>query len=281
MEALRNLLTAYAYNICGSYEEARDIVQDVYLQFMVMDTSFIENKEAYLKRMVINLSVNRKKVMQKQLKTYPGEWLPEPIATEGADTALNRKEILSYSLMVLLEKLNPSQRAVFILKEAFDYDHSEIAEVLGIKPEYSRQLLTRAKKKLEASDTENFTTANVTFLSKYLDVIRLGDTRQLESLLTEDITVTSDGGGKVRAGINPLSGKRSASAFVLGIYKKFYKNRYIEQGVINHQPALFYYGDNILETCQVFAFENDSVSRIFFIRNPDKLKSIRKPSPKK
>jgi len=278
MEALRGLLTTYAYNICGSYEEARDIVQDVFLQFMLKDTGFIENKEAYLKRMVINLSVTRKKAMQKRLNSYPGEWLPEPVATEEADTALNRKEILSYSLMVLLEKLNPSQRAVFILKEAFDYDHAEIAEVLGIKPEYSRQLLTRAKKQLETQDTDNYRSGNVTFLSKYLDVIRLGDIDQLETLLTEDIIVTSDGGGKASAGMNPVSGKRSATAFISGIYKKFYRDRYIEEGLVNHQPALFYYEDSVLATCQIFSFEGSSVNRIFFIRNPDKLKSLQKRS---
>jgi RNA polymerase sigma factor (sigma-70 family) len=276
MESLRRLLTTYAYNICGSQEEAKDIVQDVFLQFMQMDTGNIANKSAYLKRMVINLSINRKKLMQKQLATYRGEWLPEPVATESADTDINRKEILSYSLMVLLERLNARQRAVFILKEAFDYDHTEIAEVLGIKTQYSRQLLTRAKKQLQEQHPVNYKFHPTTFLNRYLQVIRLGDTQKLETLLSDDIMVTSDGGGKASAGLKPIYGKISVTAFLQGIFKKFYHDQYIEEVVINHQPALFYYQANVLVNCQIFSLENSSAKQIFFIRNPDKLKLLQK-----
>ena len=109
-------------------DDAHDVVQDAYVKFMGVDADKIENPKAYLIRTVINLSINKKKRQQKLITNYPGEWLPEPVDTEGADTAINKKEILSYSLMVLLEKLNAKQRAVFILKEALDYDHEEIAE---------------------------------------------------------------------------------------------------------------------------------------------------------
>ncbi|HEY6977131.1 MAG TPA: sigma-70 family RNA polymerase sigma factor, partial [Chitinophagaceae bacterium] len=149
MQAMINtwerLLTTYAYNILGSYEDAKDVVQDAYLKLMEGNTATIEDKKAYLVRTVINLSINKKNRQKRQRALYPGEWLPEPVATEKADTALNRKEILSYSLMVLLERLNAKQRAVFILKEAFAYDHAEIAEVLDITEEHSRKLLSRAK----------------------------------------------------------------------------------------------------------------------------------------
>ena len=118
MESLRPLLTTYAYNITGTYEDAKDIVQDAYLKFMTLDTSGMEDKKAYLTRMVINLAINYKNRQKKLLAQYPGEWLPEPVATEFADSNMNRKEVLSYSIMVLLEKLNAKQRAVFILKEA-------------------------------------------------------------------------------------------------------------------------------------------------------------------
>src|SRR5688572_17644493 len=126
MESIRPLLTTYAYNILGSLDEAKDVVQDAYLKFMQLDRQDIEDQKAYLVRMVINLSINQKKRQRRIVADYPGEWLPEPVATEKADTGILRKEVLSYSLMVLLEKLNPRQRAVFILNEAFDYDHEEI-----------------------------------------------------------------------------------------------------------------------------------------------------------
>ena len=171
MEDTRNLLITYAYNILGSYEDAKDIVQDAYLK--ALDTAFdtIENKKAYLIRTVINLSINRKKRQQKLVNQYPGEWLPEPVATERADTAIIRKEILSYSLMVLLEKLNTKQRAVFILKEAFDYDHKEIASVLDIQKNIPGKYSAVPKRQLKEPDTFDSRAIPNHYLDKYIEVI--------------------------------------------------------------------------------------------------------------
>lgn len=274
MESLRPLLTTYAYNILGSLEEAKDMVQDAFLKFINVDSGRIEDKKAYLIRMVINLSINRKKRQKKLLAEYPGQWLPEPVATEMADTAILSKDVLSYSLLVLLEKLDAKQRAVFILKEAFDYEHSEIADVLGISEDYSRKILSRAKNQLKTNPLPEEKSLPIGYLNKYLNVIRNGDTVQLEKLLTEDITVISDGGGKVTAFMKPVAGKKPVMALLFGIHKKFYSGVQIEQKWINHQPALFYYEGGRLVNCQVFSSRDGHVDHIFFIRNPDKLKSL-------
>ncbi|MGZ6523439.1 MAG: sigma-70 family RNA polymerase sigma factor, partial [Bacteroidia bacterium] len=246
MENIRKLLTTYAYNILGSYEDAKDVVQEAYLNFSNMANETIENKKAYLVRTVINLSINQKKRQKKLVQQYPGEWLPEPVATEKADMAITRKEILSYSLMVLLEKLNPKQRAVFILKEAFDYDHKEIAAVLDITEEYSRKIFSRAKLELKEPKTVDSAVIPKDYLDKYIDVIYKADTRQLENFLQNDITIISDGGGKVAAAINPVSGKKAVMKFLLGINKKFYGREgiRIEKSNINHHPAILYYQNN-------------------------------------
>ena len=139
MDSLRPLLTSYAYNILGSYEDAKDIVQDVLLEMINRTGADIQNEKAYLTRSVINRAINARNRLQKMQSGYPGNWLPEPVATETADGDLNQKDILSYSLMVLLEKLDAKQRAVFILKEAFSYSHEEIAEVLDISVENSKK----------------------------------------------------------------------------------------------------------------------------------------------
>jgi len=274
MESLRPLLNTYAYNILGSVEEARDIVQEAYLRFMEIDAEKIYDTKAYLVRMVINMAINQKKKQKKLLAGYPGEWLPEPVATEKADTAILRKEILSYSLMVLLEKLNARQRAVFILKEAFDYEHEEIAEVLDITADNSRKILSRAKNQLQENAPTEEKAVPPGYLDKYLHVIRNGDTARLEQLLTEEIAVISDGGGKASAFRKPVLGKKSVTALLLGVYNKFYSHIRIEQKWINHEPALFYYDDGKLVNCQVFSLENEKIAHIYFIRNPDKLKYL-------
>lgn len=275
-EKIRNLLITYAYNIIGSYEDAKDIVQDAYLKLSTIDTTAVEDKRAYIIRTVINLSINFKNRQKKLLAHYKGEWLPEPIATEHADAPINRKEILSYSLMVLLEKLNAKQRAVFILKEAFDYDHKEIAAVLDTTAENSRKLFSRAKLELKNTGSAGGQKISGDYLDKYLQAIGNADTAQLEKLLQQDIVLISDGGGKVSAALQPVFGKLPAAKFLHGVYKKFYAGNTIQtkQTIINHHPALLYYHNGQLTNCQVFEFENGYISRIYFIRNPDKLQSL-------
>jgi len=275
MDSLQQLLAAYAYNILGSYEEAKDIVQDVLLEKLKLNGDVIQNEKAYLTRSAINKAINVKNRQKKMLSGYPGNWLPEPVATEGADYDLNQKDILSYSLMVLLEKLDARQRAVFILKEAFDYDHEEIAAVLDISVENSRKILSRAKKELKTESAGTVAKTPTGYLDKYIDIIRSGDTERLEQLLSDDIVVISDGGGKVAAALHPLVGKEAASLFLSGIYRKFYQNSRIEKSFVNHNPALFFYQNNQLVTCHVFELKDEKIQRAYFVRNPDKLASLR------
>ena len=276
MDFLHQLLTSYAYNILGSYEEAKDVVQDVLLERLNRNGNAIENEKAYMTRSVINRAINAKNRQKKLLPGYPGNWLPEPVATEGADDHLHQKDILSYSLMVLLEKLDARQRAVFILKKAFDYNHEEIAQVLNISVENSRKILSRAKKELKIKSANSIGKTPIDYLDKYIDIIRSGDTLQLEQLLSDDVVLISDGGGKAAAALHPLVGKEKALIFLSGIYKKFYQAMRIEKGFVNHHPALFFYKGEQLLTCQVLELQNKKIHRAYFLRNPDKLASLQK-----
>jgi RNA polymerase sigma-70 factor (ECF subfamily) len=275
MDSLQQLLTSYAYNILGSSEEAKDVVQDVLLETINRKGDEIENGKAYLIRSTINRAINAKNRQKKLLSTYPGTWLPEPVVTEGADHHLHQKDILSYSLMVLLEKLDARQRAVFILKEAFDYGHEEIARVLDISVENSRKILSRAKKELRTANPNYITKTSVRYLDRYIDIIHNGDTKGLEQLLSDEIVLVSDGGGKAVAAQHPLVGKERALLFLSGIYRKFYQKKQIEKGFVNHHPALFFYEEAQLVTCQVFELQNEKIQRAYFLRNPDKLASLR------
>lgn len=274
MDSFRPLLKTYAYNILGSVEEAKDIVQEAFLKFMEQDEARILDKKAYLVRTVINLAINHKKRQKKIIANYPGEWLPEPVATEKADSLILGREMLSYSLLVMMEKLNARQRAVFVLKEAFDYDHEEIGGLLGIKAENSRQLLTRAKAQLKMDKPGKNNEIPDGWLEKYLEVIREGDVGALEKLLTEEIRLVADGGGKVIAFMKPVIGRHSVAALLSGVFSKSYSGVLIEQNWVNHQPALFYYLDGKLITCQIFSIVNGLIENIYMVRNPDKLRSL-------
>lgn len=278
MEEHRTSLTLYAYNILGSYEEAKDIVQDVFLKFTLLDHEKIEDKKLYLIRMVINLAIDRKRKQKKQRANYPGHWLPEPLATDDPESAIHKKQILSYSLMVLLEKLDTKQRAVFILKEAFDYDHEEIAKVLRITTESSRKILSRARNDLKSNVHLVSGKSQLNSLHKYLSVMERGDMKELEQLLTHEISVVSDGGGKATTIMNIVSGIKSVSALLHGLYKKTYGKIRYTKGWVNYQPALFYYVDNQLVTCQIFSVNGEQIDHVFFIRNPDKMNGLPKIS---
>ncbi|MBL7699648.1 MAG: sigma-70 family RNA polymerase sigma factor [Chitinophagaceae bacterium] len=268
-------LISYAYNILGSYQDAKDVVQDVMVEVLSHNSSHIENEKAYLVRSVINRAINLKNKQKNTVSEYPGNWLPEPVATEGADHALHRKDILSYSLMVLMEKLDARSRAVFILKEAFDYSHEEIASVLDLSPENSRKILSRAKKIL-GTENVHITASGFSsdYLNQYIDIIRQGDTKRLEALLNEDIVATSDGGGKAAAAQHPIIGRDSVLRFISGIFQKFYIDAPVKLGTINHQPAIFYFEEDKLVTCQIMDIDDELIKNIYFIRNPDKLSAL-------
>ncbi|THU38410.1 sigma-70 family RNA polymerase sigma factor [Niastella caeni] len=276
MDSLRPLLTSYAYNILGSYEDAKDVVQDVMLEMINRNVGKIENEKAYLTRSVINRAINARNRLQKMQSGYPGSWLPEPVATEGADDDLHQKDILSYSLMVLLEKLDAKQRAVFILKEAFSYEHEEIAEVLDISVENSRKILSRARTALQNEHIKEVVKTPANYLDKFVETIRSRDLKKLEQLLSDEIVVVSDGGGKASAALNPLVGTENASLFLSGIFNKFYSSREYVKTVVNHHPALFYYEKGQLINCIIFELRDERIYRIYIMRNPDKLVALGK-----
>ncbi len=267
-------LFPYAYNILGSTDDAMDAIQDVITKYISNSQEGIENEIGYLIKGVINQSINIKKRNQKVNGNTT--WLPEPIATEKADINVQREEIISYSMLVLLEKLNPKERAVFILKEAFDYSHHEIAEALSFSIENSRKLLSRAKKSLEGIDINSKPISYVStdFLQNYIDIIKDGNVNALEKILSEDILVKTDG-GKIAIVSEIVVGIKATLKLMLHVYDTYQKSFTIVLATVNHQPALLYYNEGKLVNCQVFELEKDNskIKRIYSIVDPAKLKN--------
>ena len=234
-EEYQTELFPYAYNILGSIDDARDVIQDVIANHIESNPDNINNESAYLIKSVINKSINQKKRSKKMVGQTT--WLPEPIATENADQKINSQEIISYAMLVLLEYLKPKERAVFLLKQAFDYSHQEIAEIFSITIEASRQLLSRAKNTLKkhGSDFNLKTTSSVDVLSKYVDIIRKGDIKMLEEMLSRSITAQADGGGKVKMRREITSGANAVADLAVN-GSEFLKKCRIEFGKFNQLP---------------------------------------------
>lgn len=271
----QHLLFSYAYNITGSSEDAKDAVQDILVKHFSGRNKNIKNETGYLIKSVINQSINIKKRSDKSQLNKT--WLPEPVATEKADDTINRDEIISYSLLVLLEKLTPKERAVFILKEAFDYSHKDIAETIDLSVENARKILSRARTKLSLSEnkTKQYTSHNTSsYLKEYIHVIKNGDIKRLEQMLSKDISLAADGGGKISVVRELTIGKPAALEVLFYVFQTFQALQTIRISEINHQPALLFYQEGVLVNCQIFEFEGENIKRIFSVLAPKKLKSI-------
>lgn len=277
LQDYQHTLFPYAYNILGSVEDAKDTIQDVLSNYYSAQKEGIENEKAYLVRSVINQSINAKN--KRKTVNYEEVWLPEPVATEEADKALHLRDIGSYTMLILMEALNPKERAVFILKEGFGYSHEEIAEVLSGTVEQSRKLLSRAKGKLDQRKPGmplTNKTVSAALLDQYLHAMRKGDTQRLENMLSQDIVFSADGGGKVKLVKKFCTGSHDVSELLMYVFDKYQKAFTFEFTMINHEPALLFFLGNKLYGCQIFAISPDDnkIQRISTVLDPDKLKNM-------
>ncbi|HMI04957.1 MAG TPA: sigma-70 family RNA polymerase sigma factor [Pedobacter sp.] len=270
-------LFPYAYNILGTYDDAKDAVQDVITKYYSAGKPDVENPINYLIKSVINQSINLKKRNRRTASSKIS--LPEPLSTESADSNISRNEVISYSLLVLLDSVNAKERAVFILKEAFDYAHDEIGDILQISVESSRKLLSRAKTKLRElkKGKTNRSFINTAALENYISAIKNGDIKHLETLLVKDIAVMVDGGALSIVSAFE-SGIKDVIQLMTYVYTTYQTETDIRITTVNHQPALLFYENGVLINCQVFEFdeETDLITGIYSIVDPEKLKNFDK-----
>jgi RNA polymerase sigma-70 factor (ECF subfamily) len=274
----QEFLFPFAYNILGSTDDAKDAIQDTLNTFISLEHKNIDNPKAYLIKSVINTSINKKNRQKKFVSEKIS--LPEPIATDTADNDIYLKDIVSYSLLILLDRLTVKERAVFVLKEAFNYSHNDIAEVLSSTPENSRKLLSRAKIKLKKPSQTNLIFKNKKieeYLNNYSTAIRKRDIKKLEQLFTNDITMVADGGNKIKVLRNFTSGKQSCIELIFKVFDKFQSRQNIRYIKINHQPAIVYFDNDIVSSCQIFSINQDQkIYKISAIVDSEKLKNIAK-----
>src|SRR5207244_19870 len=225
-DSARPLLFSIAYRMLGSVMDAEDLVQDAYLRWQEAPEAEVRSPHAYLATIVTRLAINHLRSARAKREAYVGPWLPEPLVTDQAadpSTAVELAESLSMAFLVLLERLSPIERAVFLLHEVFDFEYAEIARIVDKTEANCRQLLARARKRMGESRarfqadpaqakrlTQRFTEASVA-----------GDLDGLLAVLAEDITLWADGGGKAKgAALKPVYGAASVARFVLGIMSR-------------------------------------------------------------
>ncbi|OPG13315.1 RNA polymerase sigma factor SigJ [Microbispora sp. GKU 823] len=223
-EASRPRLEAIAYRLLGSAGEAEDAVQETFLRWQAAGVDHIEVPEAWLTKVLTNLCLNQLTSARARRETYVGRWLPEPLLAGDpmlgpADTA-EQRESVSYAVLTLMERLSPSERAVYVLREAFDYPHREIAEILDITEAASQQIFHRAKKHIAdgKARTEIGEAATRRIVEEFLAAATTGRIEPLVRLLTEDAIAIGDGGGKVPARAKAFEGAVAVAKFLRGLF---------------------------------------------------------------
>jgi RNA polymerase sigma-70 factor, ECF subfamily len=280
----RPLLFSIAYRMLGSASEAEDVVQDAWVRYRGVDPATIRSPKAFATTIVTRLCLDRLKSARAVREEYVGPWLPEPVLTtevENPETMLQRAESVTLAFLVLLETLSPEERAVFVLKDVFEYEHAEIAEILGTTPENSRQLLHRAKRRLAQGRPRLSGTAESrrAIAERFARAFSTGDGTALTALLANDVGMWSDGGGKATAARRPLFGRDDVLKFLVGLHRTGVATGHIEDASltmeeVNFEPALILRVAGRLESIFVLAIEGDTISGIRVVRNPDKLAHI-------
>ncbi|MER6268009.1 RNA polymerase sigma-70 factor [Streptomyces sp900105755] len=283
-EAARPRLAAIAYRLLGSASEAEDAVQDTYLRWQAADTARIEVPEAWLTKVLTNLCLNQLTSARARRETYVGQWLPEPLLAGDpmlgpADTA-ERRESVSYAVLVLLERLAPAERAVYVLREAFDYPHREIARILDLTEAASQQILHRARKHVAQgrARTEVDEAAARRIIEEFLAAAASGRTEPLVRLLTEDAVAVGDGGGKVPAAARAFEGAVAVAKFMRGLFKQGPAQRALAGGSVelyattaNGGPALVATVDGRVFGVMCLEITTEGIAAFRNQVNPDKL----------
>jgi RNA polymerase sigma-70 factor (ECF subfamily) len=280
----RPLMFSIAYRMLGSASEAEDVLQDAWIRYRGADASTIRSPKAFATTIVTRLCLDRLKAARATREKYVGSWLPEPVLTSEVDNPevrLQRAESVTLAFLVLLEKLSPEERAVFLLKEVFEYDHAEIAEILSTTPENSRQLLHRAKARLAEGRPRLTGTAQSrrAVAERFARAFSSGDGSGLTALLAQDVGMWSDGGGKVSAARRPLIGRDQVLHFLIGLHRTAARSPELSTmslriEEVNFEPALILRVGQRLESVFVFSIDDEVISGIRVVRNPDKLTHI-------
>jgi RNA polymerase sigma-70 factor (TIGR02957 family) len=286
-ESLRPLLFSIAYRMVGSVSEAEDIVQEAFLRHhrAVRDgTTEIETPKAWLSAVTTRLAIDHLRSARARRETYVGPWLPEPLITDPAPDPSEQAELadsLSMAFLAVLETLSPVERAVYLLREVFGYGYDEIAAVVERTEDNCRQLLARARRRIEAH-RPRFTVPpdrQEQLTERFMHAVETGDDEQLKALLAEDAVAYTDGGGKVRAAPRPIVGRDKVARFLIVTARRGAVETPFtaHPAAINGRPGRLLVGeDGMVLGVLELDVAGDRVRAINIVTNPDKLAHLRR-----
>jgi RNA polymerase sigma-70 factor (TIGR02957 family) len=275
--AHRRRLFGIAYRMLGSAAEAEDVVQDAWLRWHAAERTAVLDAEAFLVTLTTRLAINVAQSARVRRESYVGPWLPEPVDTSSdPEAGVERNQTLALAVLVLLEKLTPTERAAYVLREAFDYSHERIAEVLQLREDNVRQLVTRARKHIADGRRAPVSPSEQRrLLEAFVTAARQGDSGALERILTADVVTRSDGGGVVRlAARSAIAGRERVARFVASFPASFWDDAELSWREMNGQAAvvLSRHGHPVMfATIDASA---DGIDQVFWILSPAKLRSV-------
>jgi RNA polymerase sigma-70 factor (ECF subfamily) len=286
----RRLLFTVAYQMLGSVADAEDVVQDTWLRWSGADRDEVADQRAYLVQITTRLALDRLGSARARRETYVGPWLPEPLLTGGAavggapptpapDQAAELGEQVSLALLVVLETLSPAERAVFVLKEVFGLPVTEVAAALGRTTAAVRQMAHRAREHVEARrprfDTDRRAQREAT--ERFLAAAAGGDVAALLAVLAPDVVLVTDGGGKAKAALRPISGADKVARFIAAVSVEGLENTdlRVELADVNGAPAIVAWeGAEPFLSMSIQVDADGRIEQVLLVRNPDKLRGI-------
>ena len=279
-ETYRRSLFALAYRMLGSAMDAEDMVQETYLRYQAAKPDTVRSLKAYLTTILTHLCLDQLHLARRKREVYVGPWLPEPLLTEKTpdeadpEKRVEQEESISLAFLVLLEQLQPFERAVFLLREVFAYEFAEIAGMLQKSESACRRSFSRARKHL-IEQRPRFPSApgmHRQLLTSFHQAVQSGDMITLVQLLSEDVVLWTDGGGKTRkALLHPLYGREAVARMSLASTRIWPQNASVELREVNGQPALIVRVDGRPWSCFSIEIEQGQIQVIRIIINPDKL----------
>lgn len=275
----RPRLFGIAYRMLGTRDDAEDILQETYLRLHSADLSTIENIEGWLVTAATRLSIDRLRKASVRRETYIGPWLPEPLVFDTAASPEMRAEIasnVSLAFMVLLERLSPMERAVFLLHDVFEFAYAEISRIVSKSEMAVRQIVSRARTRVrnEGPRFETDEQSRTELIRKFINASYARDEKTLMSIFAEDIQLTSDGGGKVHAARRTIFGnERILRVYTIAV-SKYPEKMEAYLTTINGEPGVVEFMGNVAVAASTFSIEDGEVTGIYRVMNPDKLTRI-------